>query len=56
MRVDVTMRCNREWACTGFMENPPTTIDAQDGELLYEILDSAKNPGDDVWVEYRSSK
>jgi len=50
------MLCNRGFACTGFMENPPTLIDVQDGRRLYEILDSAKTEGPDVWYEYGSSQ
>lgn len=55
-QVNVTMQCNRGWACTGFIETPPQTIDVQDGQRLYEILNSAGQPGPDIWYEYRSSK
>jgi hypothetical protein len=55
-QVNITMQCNRGFACVGFMENPPETIDAQDGHRLYEILNSAKDPGPVKWYEYRSSK
>ena len=54
--VNVTMRCNRGFACIGFMENPPQLIDVQDGARLYELLNSAKEQGPNVWVEYWSSK
>jgi hypothetical protein len=56
MKVIITMRCNRGWACTGFMEHPPEIIDIQDGQRLYEILASAGQPGPDRWYEYGSSK